>query len=478
MLKKKNSGELKAEMRAFNETRRKTQDRLIEKWNRVDVGAGLDNLYKINPHRARCTAMAIQNQENHLKQLNETVISTSFAMKPENLLKVVRIGTANSNRGDIFTEYPLQTTDDALFYIYMTYEQALRGAAAGDYMYEKALPYVAGEQFYIDTTGTGATQYTIVCGNIPIVANKVIVLLDGALIGMDDGSGNIARVGASTVLTTTQTTWNCVTTSSGVVKLEFTAAVPVTSTIRVLYDWNSEDSTLAGQYGTIGISLVKKRFNARPHPLGYAYSTMTELTLGTTGIGNAEELLVGAVGDEHAKAKDYKAIARARTVALMNSTVDFDTAFAVAGEVSAKSHAQMITKTIGNISAAIYDDIKRGMINKAVAGSKALEYVRLHDGWTEDTRQPRTGVYKAGKLNDIEFFGCPADASLVNNNEILLTYKNPEEGLDLSLVFGTLTEIAASLKYPTFYTVGNVAAVEDTLTINTKFVRLLTLSNL
>jgi hypothetical protein len=41
-----------------------------------------------------------------------------------------------------------------------------------------------------------------------------------------------------------------------------------------------------------------------------------------------------------------------------------------------------------------------------------------------------------------------------------------------------LTEIDSSLRYPNFVTEGNSATVEDARVINSKFVRLLTLSSL
>ncbi len=232
------------------------------------------------------------------------------------------------------------------------------------------------------------------------------------------------------------------------------------------------------QFGTVGISVVKKRFNARPYPLGYDFSEMTRVMMATTGLGKAEDLLIGAVGDEHAKSRDYKAIARLKEVAKNNAIATFNTDFAAEGEISDKAHAQKLLSAIGEVGAALYDDLKRGVVNRAIAGSKALVYMKKHDLWKDDNTQPRTGVYKAGTLSDITVFACPADSALVANNEILLLYKNPEEGLDVSMVFGVLTEITAQLTLPTLHTQGTFATIEDSLLINSKFARLLQLTNL
>lgn len=462
---------LKEEMQRAMQSRRILGDKLVEKWARNEIGAKLDELYVKSPTKARNTAIAIHNQEKYLKSLSETVIATAFGTRPENLLKVVRIGSANSCRGDIFTEYPLQSSDDAIFYIEATYEQSLRDATAAQKMYENVNMYYAGEQVVatIDAAGAGTSYSVTISTSKPVVPYSVRVLIGGALVGNDDGAGNLTYTGQSTGA-------NTIVYSTGAVVMNLLAAP--NAKIEILYSWNSEVSTLYDQFGTIALSVQKRRFNARPMPLSYSFSEMSAIMFETTGLGNAEDLLIGAVGDEHAKSKDYKAIARARQIALGNTRAYFNADFAAEGEVQDKSHAQKLLFKIGEVSAAIYDDIKRGVVNKAVAGSLALNYMKKHDLWKDDTSMNRIGVYKAGTLSDIEVYACPADSSLVANNDILLTYKNPEEGMDLSIAFGVLTEISAQLKYPQLYTQGTIASVEDAIVFNTKFMRLLTINNL
>ena len=147
--------------------RKAKQDRLLERWCRTDVGQGLDKLYSQNPSRARNTAMAIQMQEGYMKakwkKLSEALTSANFTTTPETVLKIVRLGVANSCRGDIFTEYPLQSTDDAIYFIDATYEQSLRGATAAQKMYENANKYYAGTTTTIalGTCTGGELTYTI-----------------------------------------------------------------------------------------------------------------------------------------------------------------------------------------------------------------------------------------------------------------------------------------------------------------------------
>jgi hypothetical protein len=483
----RNEQDVKNELQERIQTRNVQGKMLYEKWQKTDIcrevsekNPDIRKVMESNPSKAVNIARALNNQERYLQTLSESVISTNFSVRPENLLRAVKIGVANSNRGDFATEYPLQTTDDAIFYIWMTYESALRGSAAGQKIYENINQFYAGEQAISSTLATGngvTTNFTLApVSPLPIIRRTISIIVDGAIVAKDDGDGTLSDFTSGTILDTSST--NTVDYDTGVVVLNFAVAPANGAPIQVMYNWSSEDSDNFASMGTVGISIEKKRFNARPMPLGYSYSAMTQITFETTGLGNAEELLMMTVGDEHAKSRDYKAIQRMRQIAKGNALATFNADFAAEGEVSLKSHAQNITKAIGEVSATIYDDIKRGQINKAIVGSKVLPFLKLHDLWVDDLTQPRSGVYKAGRLSDIDIFVCPNDTNILQNDELLLTYKNPQEGLDLSVVFGVLTEIDAALKYPEFYTKGYKATVEDSIVINTKFCRLMQLQNI
>jgi hypothetical protein len=467
---------LEEEARRFLEKQAKEHEILLEKWRKTPIGVGLDDLYSENPAKARRVAKAIENQERYLKQLNETIISQNFQTRPENVLKVVRIGTANSHRGDIFTEVALSTTDDALYFIDMTYENTVtdKQQTAGEKMYEKAYHTSGGTAGEKSQAG-GATGTDIVNAGITnLLPNKVWVVVDGEFCAYDDGNGTLTAIAGNGGGVTGGT----VVYATGVVTITSAPAIGAGSTIVVRYEWDSEQSGNFANYPKLSMAISKKRFEATPQPLGYTFSTMTEIVLSTTGLGDAEALLVGAVGDEHAKYKDYMAIARARNIANQNTTYEFDADFAAAGEFSDKTHAQKILSCINDIGGDIYDSLKRGQVNRIVAGQQAVTYLQKHDLWSENAGADRTGVFRAGSLAGMEVYQCPADASLVAADEMLMTFKNPNEGLDVSIAFGVLTEITASLDYPQFYRDSNIASVEDWMSITPEFLRKLKIKNL
>jgi len=106
--------------------------------------------------------------------------------------------------------------------------------------------------------------------------------------------------------------------------------------------------------------------------------------------------------------------------------------------------------------------------------------MKRHDLWKTGVEGYEWGVFKAGKLDEISVFSCPADSAVIANDELILTYKNPTDSTntDMSIVYGVLTEISAELRYPEFYTVGQLASIEDKKIINSSYLRLLTLTNL
>lgn len=476
------------EVRKDRQQKYKFAEKCFDKWLKYDLmGKDMSVLAESNLKKAHRAAHAVEMQEQYMrnnKRFVENVISTGFAnaVRPEHLLKAVYIGVANSKRGDMFTEIPLQTTDDALIYMNPVFESTLRDGTADAKSYESTAKYFAGET-YEGAVGTGdgatLTFTSAAVSPLPVIPYSCRVIVGNSttgwkVVGTDNGTGTL--VGATLDSTAT----NTIVYATGVFTVTFSAgyAPALNDTIKAVFNWNSETSGNYGYYGKMSLNLTKTRWNARPMPVGYTFSDMTQLMFETTGLGSYSDMIGRAVGDTHARMKDFRAIARAKEIALSNTTYTFDTDFAAAGEISFKSHAQRLTNEIGRVSATLYDSIQRGAINKIIAGPKAVNYMTNHDRWSDVSGDFVAGVYQAGKLGNIDVYQCPSDASMVATDEMILTYKNPDEALDLGLLFGTLTEITAELRYPQFYTDGNICSVEDSKIINTQFIRLMKLTSL
>lgn len=464
--------------------KRQIGDALYEKWVKTDIGVNLDKIKAKNPWKARNISTLLENQERYLKTLTETQISSAFSTRPENVLKVVRIGTANSNLANIFTEIPLVTTDDAFYFVDTVWTDTKRDAIAGAKTYESVSPDYPSQWDY-KNLGVGNDVLTVfggVGGEIPGTARPVVpghtrITSGGATVAIDDGNGNFVNVDGNTTIV--EGAGSVINYTNGDVTITFAAAPVSGAAIDIYWQWQSENASLYSEYGKIELAVRKERFDAQPQPLGYSFSAMVELVLGTHGLADVEDMLVRRIGEEHAKSRDFRAIRLARQEAVKSNVTVFDTDFSVSGEISDKSHAQKTLSYIKDIGGVIYNATQRGVINRIVCGSAAHTYLQKHDLWKDDTSQPRVGgTYKAGYLSDIEVYVSVAGAKTINDSELLLTFKNEIESGDVSIAFGKLVELNASLEYPQFYKEGNFATVEDHIIIEPRFCRLMNLTNL
>ena len=476
MLRNKLSEKQREEIQKENSSRLSQGMRFLEKWSKNDVGERLVDLYNKDKARAIKTAWAIEMQERYLRTLKEDTIKTNFGTIPENVLKIVRIGSANSNRQNIFTEYPLETTDDAIYYLKYTYMDTLAGATAGDKIIENVNPYYASEKRRA-TVGTGngsITTFTATLSPRPVVPFKVAILVNKIQVANDDGAGNIVGSGITGTIN--------YAVGSGALSVTFATAPVSGAVIEVEHHYDSEVQSAYGNIGKVDIEIEKRRFRARPFPLGYSFTRLVEAMLGTQGFGDADNILINGVGIEHARRKDFLAIQLANSTALKNDVRTFDADFGNAGEVSDKSHAQRLMTTIDDISGEVGDELGRGGLNKIIAGRSAITYIRKHEQFKPDNSQPRvTGTYLAGTLGDYEVYvqsQSKTNANLIGKDEMLLTYKNPEVEGDVSIAFGVLTEFSDQLVYPQHRIDGQISSVEDAIVFEDKMIRKLKIANI
>lgn len=474
------TGRAGADMVTEDQYRSELQERnrfcesLIDAWSKTEVGWGLVEMYNKNPHQARNLALALAQEQRYLK---ETMNAVQFQTTPENVMRIVRVGSANHNRNRMFSDWQLTTTRDSVYIVNRTRSKTKRGATAGEHLYENIRANYGSElDEYVIGTGNGAqTSFSAVIPVIPLVPHGLRVMRDQVPIGNDDGAGGITGSGITS-------SGSSVDYNTGNITIVFGTAPAAGVEIRVEYHWNSEISSLYGEVGGVEVSVLRKQFNARPMPLEYAYTKMVELALGRSGLGDVEEMLVSGIGDEHSISKDLRSIRLGRRVSLGNGITTFDSDFATAGEDSDYNHAQRILSTISDMQGSVYKELKRGQLNVGMAGTKALTYLKKNRLWVPDQSQKRVGgTYLAGTLDGIEIYAVPTDGTIngmLEDNEVLFNFKNPDDEGDTSIAFGTLTELVAALDFPELYRKGTIATVEDAIIIQPKFLRLLQIDGL
>ncbi len=469
-------------MQEHFQKRNKYADRLIEKWDKnKSIGAGIGStLYNRYPERARNVAIALENQERHLDLIGEAVISQDFKVKPENVLRIIRLGAANSNRQDIFTEWSCVGLDDAVYFIERTREKTKRGAMAGDNLYEVMSPDYPTDRELVSlgSVNGSETNFAVAgCPVLPIVPFTVKIICAGKLIGADNGTGGLIGTNVNSSNST-------INYGTGAVTLVFTEAptsdVIGGSNLSIEYSWDTEKDETWDEWGTVSLKVAKRRFNCTIKPLGYRYSRLAQEALSSSGlVSNIDDTFLASIADEHAMSKDYASFRLAKRIALTNPVVHFDCDFADQGSEDHESWAQRTTEYIDYVSGRLYDDCKKGEVNNIISGSQALPYLKKNKLWKTDESQPRIGAsYLAGTLDGKKVWTCPSDVSTIGADEAILTYKNPSNDGDISIAYGVRNEISSALEYPEFYKVGNVGRIESEMVINSKYIRMMKFDNL
>jgi len=474
-MRKQMKEETLLEERAQNLSEKKEYGmRLFEKWSsKRNLGEGMDKMVDKNADKAIGLAIMLENQENHLKSLSETVISSAFSTTPENVIRVVRLGYPNSVRGEIFHEFPMVTARDSIYYLKPVYASPARGATADDVTHDSsAWRYASELEEQLLDLGDGSTLvFTGTLSNFVLRPFSVKILQEEIPVGVDDGSGNL--VGAT--LDTAQT--NSVNYTTGDVTITFSAgnAPADGDNMAVQYHYDSEESDQYADIKSVNLQLVDHQFRARPWPLYVAWSKLSELTLGTTLDIDAEQALIKGAADELKKSLDFHAVKTGYRYSLANTLTTFNADFAAAGSDSEKAHAQGVTRTMAQASKVIYNALQRGGVNNIVAGTDVAAYLTLHDQFSANGSQPEIGIFKIGTLLGKPVYQAPN--SIVPADEALGVWHNPSETGDVALAFGSLVPLyqTQTLEYKEAYSetglyhFGDWKALQPSYLIRIKF---------
>lgn len=123
--------------------------RLSEKAARAEKAAQIWNnhplfkgeLAKLTEAKVRQNqAINLTNQARFMKQLNEQETSAEFQrMAPANMMRLVQLTMTNLNRGNVFSEYSMESARDAIYYIKQNFSKSV-AMDAGDFA-ERSMSY-------------------------------------------------------------------------------------------------------------------------------------------------------------------------------------------------------------------------------------------------------------------------------------------------------------------------------------------------
>lgn len=464
-----------------NNSRNANMDRLIEKWSRKK-GLSLDSgkfekIFEANPRKARNLAQILENQERYLKTLTETQISNAFQGTPQTVIKVLRLGYPNSVRADIFTEFAMTSMKDTIFKIETIYDKTKRGATAGNVTYESVADRYPSEVERVNVNATATDNFKGTVSPTPIRPYTVRVLLNGFPVANDNGSGLLI---GSVLSQSTPSTIVYDGTDAGKYDITFAKNLAATDVFTIEYSHNSEVFELYGEQGKINVQLVPYDYKAKPYPIGFSWSHMSELLMNDQLGVDGQEVLISSGADELKKALDFQALGLGMQASRWTTAVEFDTDWASAGSDSDYAHTQSIVKALRNASQKTYDSLMRGgEATSYVCGPKSATYLTQHKGFIADNSMASVGAYKFGTLNGIDVYQAPA--SIVPTDEIMCVYKNNrEEANDSAITIGSYIPLyqTQTLEYSSFHKETALAFYGDMRINEGKYITKVKLTNL
>jgi hypothetical protein len=441
-------------------------------------GKGIAEAYNKYPERVINLAFAIKNVEEHLSDLTEAQISSTLGTTPENILRVLRLGYLNTCRQDAFWEMGLATAHDIFFYLEPKYRKTLRGATAGDIMYESKSWRSAsdeGEWVAAETpNGTiKAFSFAPTAAEIPLTPYTVRIIVNNNLVASDNGKGVISGATIAGVVITGTVNY---TTGAGSIAF---GTPPVADTVIIMSGSialeKDNDLTITQ---SVDLSLRAVPFTLREYPITASFSKKLELTLGTSYKVDAQEAYLRAMADELRKTLDIQAFTLASRQAHTNSgtsPVVFNMQGAV-GEAET-NRIQVITRYIDKVGTKIYNKLFRGGVNVIFGGPTATGVLTGHNRWNDTGAQDANGIYKLGNLGDIPVFRVPGEVCA--DNHLVCVYKNRQLPEDVFLMIGTLLplHVTDKLELPGRNTEFGVASYGDMQILNKGYAEILTIEN-
>ena len=220
-------------------------------------------------------------------------------------------------------------------------------------------------------------------------------------------------------------------------------------------------------------------FRPRPISLGVTWTHLTELALDTSFGVSAEEMLMDSAAQEIKKTLDFQSVkfaSDAQKTRASENFVVFDAESPVydstEGSTTKDSYfhtAQLIGQAIARIGDLQLNKINRGGVSAIVGGPAACNYLSLNKAWSDKGKQPAIGGHKVGEIDGIPVFKVPS--SIIADDELLTTWKNPTVESDVSLAIGTLMAFYSTgiQQRKNFYKEAGVARYEDSQVLNPNY---------
>lgn len=506
----------------FANDRKYRMAKALAAWKTVpEIGEGLE---KYDESTQENTAMYLSQQMHHMKRMTETVFSQNFqSFSPENMLRLVRLSMPNCIRSKAFTEFALETMKDSMKLARPVYKKPASRTDKASNMANRHSQFTGDDdedpwQFNdtdptndINTDGfrralyqTTEDRFVQDLANVKPEGGKAQFkgeqfgengefYVDGYVTVYGKDETDIIAVQnkrTGKFLINTETYPNAKVTGEKDDDGIYTVTVDgVEGDWKIFGRYESEQDIDGDYLGEVDIRFSDYFFNPKRTAIGVTWSQLTEITL-DVGFGiSAEEYLISYASQEIRVALDYRAFKLAYANARTNPKeyhVEFDAAYnttnAVPGSNGTKEgyieNALTFGTAIEKLSDTMLNDINIGGVNTLICGPSAGTYLTLNPAYSPKGKMVTKGCHVYGSFDNSLVIKVPS--SIIPTNEILTTFKNPEQENDVGVIFGTLVPFYSTgvIQRRNFYKEAGLSTYGDWNVLNKKYLGIIRILNL
>ena len=367
----------------------------------------------------------LKESVSRLREADVQLTSGFLGITPQDIVKVARIGYPNSVAPDIFDFWGMSSMKDSIYKLETLYGSTKRGATAETVIYENYNDGRYPSEYERDTVSvTATTTFSGTLTEVPLRPYHCAVFVNNEQVATDDGAGHFV----GTDLNSSGT--NTINYTTGSYYITFTVALSGSDDMEIEYAFDSEQSTLFDQVGSVLLDLVTYDFRATPFPLYIEWTRFTEeLMESKLGLSAKDQLIAGA-GDVFRKSMDEFTMQKGISASNWGTAVDFNTDYSSSGDDSSIAHAQSVLQAIINAEYKTYNQLGR-LADKSslVCGYSAYAYLTKHKLFNSSNPPSRIGIFKAGVLDGRDVYVAPPN--VINANQPTATANT-----DMIYIFG------------------------------------------
>lgn len=379
---------------------------------RQRVTAAAEIARNLSPERRNFLRQIRSNMQKSANVMAATNTTNIFA-RPD-FLELLPMFVQNLLVLDVFGSVAMRSRQQLIPYFKFIAENTKGDTKAGQVL---SSPFV--NRLGMDPNFGGRAVKNEILGNVgenlaaaylPVLPGSVTVsatISSNATKLVDDAAGNLKDSSGENV--------GYIDYSTGAVHLD---SADASTEVKMTYQYDNENvgphiegNLEHGQYGAyMGkgyLQLDEINLVAEAHQLACYWSIYSAFAANTEYGANIGDIAKEAAFAELTAEINTQAFEALRKAASINPQYNWDASPVMGGSVVPSDYLNMLKLKLGQAAASVYQRTRLARPNKLIAGSNAVEYISMINGFQGVDHSDAVGPYKAGTLDGMDVFVAP-----------------------------------------------------------------------